>query len=182
MMRACLIVAVSVGCATTTVRPPPAGVRVWESAQEHVTEGETAIAIDASTAYATVTDFARWTAIFPDIVSIAITAQQGSDAHVTLVHRDGNKDNVHFHNRPEARIVWFEDTGGRAEVWYEIAFTPGAQRNTTSVHSRLFADVHGLASLFVSDGKVRAMRQQRVGDDLTHLRAFFAHAEASARR
>jgi hypothetical protein len=72
------------------------------------------------------------------------------------------------------RMVWFEDTGGRAEVWAEIVFGPGDVPGTTRVHSRLFADVHGLASLVVSDRKLRGIREQRVRDDLTHLRSYFS--------
>ena len=93
---------------------------------------------------------------------------------MTFVHADGNRDNVHFHNAPAARMVWFEDTGGRAEVWAEIVFVPGDRPGTTRVRSRLFADVHGLASVVVSGTRVRMMRQQRVASDLSNLRAYFS--------
>jgi hypothetical protein len=81
---------------------------------------------------------------------------------------------VHFHNQPRARIVWFEDTGGSAEVWAEIVFVPGERLGTTRVRSRLYADVHGLASLVVSNAKLRALRQQRVASDLSSLHTYFA--------
>lgn len=150
-------------------------VRVFQNPDESaITEGETVLAIDPDTAYRTVTDYARWTVMFSDIRRVIITAQSGGHDRVTFIHGDGNRDNVHFHNRPAARTVWFEDTGGRAEVWVEILFAPGDRPGTTRVHSRLFADVHGWASLFVSDSKIRAMREQRVRDDLSHLRAYFA--------
>ena len=70
--------------------------------------------------------------------------------------------------------MWFEDTGGRAEVWAEIVFLPGDRPGTSRVRSRIYADVHGIASLFVSDSKLRGLRQQRIRDDLTNLRAYFA--------
>jgi hypothetical protein len=95
------------------------------------------------------------------------------------VHRAGNRDNVHFHNRPASRTVWFEDTGGTAVVWVEIAFAPGDAAGTTRVQSRLFADVHGLASLFVTNARLRSLREQRVADDLGHLRSYFAARTAS---
>jgi hypothetical protein len=47
------------------------------------------------------------------------------------------------------------------------------------VHSRLYADVHGWASLFVTDGKLRSLREQRVREDLSHLRAYFAREVAA---
>jgi hypothetical protein len=150
-------------------------VRVFQNPDENaITEGETLLSIDPDTAYRAVTDYARWAVMFPDVRRVVVTSQSGGHDRVTFIHPDGNRDNVHFHNRPAARVVWFEDTGGRAEVWVEISFLPGGQPGTTRVHSRLYADVHGWASLFVSDDKIRSMREQRVRGDLSQLRAYFA--------
>ena len=166
--------------ATSPLAAVPSEVHVYPSPNESaITEGETMLAADPDVAYRAVTDYPRWTTMFPDIKRVIITSQVGGHDRVTFVHADGNRDNVHFHNVPGARMVWFEDTGGRAEVWVEIMFLPGERPGTTRVHSRLFADVHGWASLFVSDGKVRSMREQRVRDDLTHLRAYFARDVAA---
>src|SRR5262249_34151374 len=152
----------------------PPGIRVYEGNSSAITEGETMLDVDADVAYATVTDYTRWPSMFPDVVQVIITQQQGPEARVTLIHKDGHRDNVHFRNQQQARMVWFEDTGGRAEVWAEIVFIPGDRPGTTRAHSRLYADVHGIASLFVSNRKLRELRQQRVVDDLGHLRAYFA--------
>ncbi|HEY1817726.1 MAG TPA: hypothetical protein VGG74_35540 [Kofleriaceae bacterium] len=70
-------------------------------------------------------------------------------------------------------------TGGRAEVWVEIVFAPGERAGTTRVHSRIHADVHGIASLVVTSGKLRSLRQQRITGDLSHLRSYFAMRVAS---
>lgn len=157
-------------------------VRVFQNPDESaITEGETTLAADPDAAYRAVTDYARWPTMFPDIQRVVITSQVNGHDRVTFIHADGNRDNVHFHNQPAARLVWFEDTGGRAEVWVEILFRAGNRPGTTHVHSRLYADVHGWASLFVSDSKVRAMREQRVRDDLSHLRSYFARAVATQR-
>ena len=173
-----------VACASASVAPPRAqaspDVRVYQNPDDTaITEGDTVLTTDPDTAYRTAIDYMRWPTMFPDIKKVIITSQQGGHDRVTFIKADGNRDNVHFNNRPAQRTVWFEDTGGRAEVWVEITFQPGDQPGTTRVHSRLFADVHGWASLFVSDGKIRSMREQRVRDDLTHLRAFFARDVAS---
>ncbi len=137
-MRSIIALAVLLGCGRATLATPP-DVRVWESRDSsHITEGETILDVDPDTAYAAAIDYPRWSSMFPDIVQVDVTKQQGVDARVTLVHRAGNRDNVHFHNQPQARMVWFEDTGGRAEVWVEIVFAPGDRFGTTRVHSRLF--------------------------------------------
>jgi len=180
-MRSALPLLLVAGCASRAVMPAM-GVHIWESHDDSaITEGETTLDVDPQTAYAAAIQYKRWSAIFPDIVEVDITHQEGVDARVTLVHRDGNRDNVHFHNQPAAGIVWFEDTGGSAKVWAEIAFMPGDHAHTTRVHSRLYASVDGLASLFVTDAHVRELRQQRVSEDLKHLHAYFATLNVSAR-
>jgi hypothetical protein len=184
-MRTLITLAVVLGCgsvkASPSPSPSPSQIRVSESQDDSsITQAETTIAVDPDTAYQAVTDYARWSTIFPDINQVVITRQQGVDARVTLVHAAGNRDNVHFHNQPAARLVWFEDTGGRAEVWAEIVFLPGDQPGTSHVRSRIYADVHGIASWFVSDSKLRGLRQQRIRDDLTNLRAYFARELAAA--
>lgn len=152
-----------------------ADVAVYESKDDHsITEGDTVINADPDVAYDTAVDYMKWTAIFPDIKQVIITKKAGDDARVTFVHTDGNKDNVHFHNTPMARMVWFEDTGGKAEVWAEIVFVPGDKAGTTRVHSRVYANVHGVTGLFVSSDKVKTLRSQRVRSDLQNLRSYFS--------
>jgi hypothetical protein len=178
-MRRLFALTLVAGCAGVP-HVAPSGVHVWESRDDRMTtEGETRLDVDPATAYAAATDYARWTDMFPDITRVEVTQRDGDDARVTLVHRAGNRDNVHFHNRPASRTVWFEDTGGTAVVWVEIAFAPGDAAGTTRVQSRLFADVHGLASLFVTNAHLRSLREQRVADDLDHLRSYFAARTAS---
>ncbi len=152
-----------------------ADVLVYESKDDHsITEGETVIEVDPDVAYETAVDYAKWPAIVPDIKHVIVTKQKGDDARVTFVHADGNKDNVHFHNTPMARMVWFEDTGGKAEVWAEIVFVPGDKAGTTRVHSRVYANVHGVTGLFVSSDRVKNLRTQRVRSDLQDLRSYFS--------
>jgi hypothetical protein len=183
MLRAMLVIAVLLGCGQPIAAAAPGSdIAVRESRDDSsITEGETILQVDPDMAYRVVTDYPRWKSIFPDIQQVLVTQQQGVDARVTFVHPDGNRDNVHFHNQPAARMVWFEDTGGRATVWAEILFLPGNMPGTTRVHSRLYADVHGIASLVVSDDRLRNMRTERVRSDLTHLRAFFAPSVAAER-
>ena len=172
-MRAALVLLVAFGASTAVAGRSP--IRVWESTDDaSITEGETTLDVDPDTAYAAATDYQRWSVIFPDIERVIVTKQQGDDARVTLIHRDGNRDNVHFHNTPQARMVWFEDTGGTAEVWAEIVFIPGVKSGTTRVHSRVFASVHGVAGVFVGADRVKNLRTQRVRSDLHDLQTFFS--------
>jgi hypothetical protein len=119
-------------------------------------------------------DYARWTEVFPDVAKVVVTARHGVDARVTLIKPDGNRDNLVFHNQPQARMVYFEDTGNaHATVWAEIVFAPGDQPGTTRVHTRLHADVHGIATLVVHADDVRKMREQKLERDLVHISRYF---------
>jgi hypothetical protein len=174
-MHKLITLVLAVVLAGSSAAATPSEIRVYESHDDSsITEGDTVIAADADEAYRATADYARWSSMFPDIRGVRITQQRGVDARVTFIHTDGNRDNLHFRNQPAARMVWFEDTGGRAEVWAEIVFVPGTSPGTTLLHARLYADVHGVASLFVSDGTLRTLRQQRVRDYLLELRAYFA--------
>jgi hypothetical protein len=176
-----LVACALAACSAATVQRP--GVTVYESHTDSaMTEGETAIDCDPDAAFKAALDYARWPHIFDDIRSAVITSIDGNDARVTFVHTDGNRDNLHFHNRPAAHTLWFEDTGdAHARVWAEIAFLPGPRPGTTRVHSRLYADVTGIASLFVTSGHLRQIREQRVQHDLVQLHAYFSQALARAR-
>jgi hypothetical protein len=147
---------------------------VYQSASDRsITEGETIVPGDAADIYAAMLDYRLWTQIFPDVAKVEITATRGVDARITLIGPDGHRDNLHFHNQPAARMVWFEDTGGHAEVWVETVFVPGTDPNTTRVHTRLFADVHGVASLVVGSQDVRRQREQKIQRDLVNIRRYF---------
>lgn len=170
-MRVALLVAV-VAVAPAVAAAP--GVRVYEDPSDPaITEGETVIDGDAAAIYQTMLDYQRWTKIFPDVARVEIKQRHGDEAMVTLIAPDGHRDNLHFKNQPAARMVYFEDTGGHAEVWAEIVFIPGKTAGTTRVHARLYADVHGLASLFANQGDIRKVREGRIEADLVHIRGYF---------
>jgi hypothetical protein len=151
-----------------------ANVKVYESNQEAVTEGDAVIATDPETAYRALTDYGRWLQMFRNVRRAILLGQKGDEARVRFVHDDGSHDDLHFKNRPEAHTLWFEQKGGDADVWAEIAFHPGVQPGTCRVHTRFYADVKGMASWFTSDDKVRKLRQDQVRDDLQQLVAYFA--------
>jgi hypothetical protein len=158
---------------STTTRAAPATVSVYEGARE-TTEGDTILAIDPQTAFATLSDYARWPAIFSDMSRVKITARRGDEARVEIAHRDGTVCVLHFRNHPTTRTLWFEQLGGDAKVWAEISFSPDAEAGTTRVHSRVHANVSGFAGMFVSSGELSEQRQRLVRTNLAELKAYFA--------
>lgn len=138
-----------------------------------MTEGETILQGDPGKVYEQVLDYSKWTQIFPDVEKVVVTSQKGTEARVTLIAPDGHRDNLHFINQPAARMIYFEDTGGRAEVWAELMFIPGATAGTTRVHTRLYANLHGIATLVVSESDVRQQREHKIERQLVHMRDYF---------
>jgi hypothetical protein len=153
----------------------PAGVTITQDADPAMTVGDVVIDGDPAEVFAQVSDYRKWTEIMPDVARVEITDQRGDDAHVTLVSASGHRDNLHFHNQPQARMIYFEDTGnhGRADVWAEIVFAPGETTGSTRVHIRLYAKVHGVATLVIHEGNVREQRERKIAADLEHIRGYF---------
>ena len=151
------------------------GVTVTQPADQAMTEGEVVVDGEPAALYALAQDYTRWTEIMPNVAKVEIHERKGVDASVTLVAPNGHRDNLHFHNQPAANLIYFEDTGngGRADVWAEIVFAPAAQPTQTRVHIKLYAKVHGVARLVVSDREVKDQREHKITDDLTHMRDYF---------
>jgi hypothetical protein len=160
--------------------PAPPGIRVYES-DPQVTEGETLVNGDADVLFAEVLDYAKWPQIFPDVARVEVTKRFGDEALVTLIAPTGHRDNLHFKNQPQVGMIFFEDTGSRhSDVWAEIMFIPGTQPGTTRVHARLFAKVHGIATLVVGEDEVRQQREQKIERDLVHIREYVARRRVAA--
>jgi len=159
-------------CAGPTVVPPE-GIEIT-TPDAHVTNGRVVLAAEPNDAYALLHDYANWPAVFPDVLRVSVTSQQGEDARVTMIGPNDHHDNLHFHNRPESRTIWFEDTGGVAQVELEITLEPGPKPGTTLARGRIYADVHGPASLVVSDAKIRNMSTAKLVSDLGAMRTYFA--------
>ncbi len=176
-MRALLVLAVATASAGSVPVPAsaPTGVILTPTRDPAMTEGEAVIDGDPAQVFALAQDYRRWTDLMPDVAKVEIHEQKGDDALVTLVSPTGHRDNLHFHNTPQANLIYFEDTGnhGRADVWAEIVFVPADQPGTTRVHIRLYAKLHGLATLVVSDQDVREQREHKLVAELSHMREYF---------
>ena len=73
-----LVFVVWLAAGTATAAP---GVRVAQTENPAITVGDTVVRGDPAEVYATVLDYAKWTAIFPDVASVAGRAT-GSDERV----------------------------------------------------------------------------------------------------
>jgi uncharacterized membrane protein len=174
-MRSLTILGLTVGFTASAGATAGTGVTVTQPADQAMTEGEVIVDGEPGALYALAQDYAKWTEIMPEVAKVEVHQRKGVDASVTLVAPNGHRDNLHFHNQPQANLIYFEDTGngGRAEVWGEIVFAPAAQPAQTRVHIKLYAKVHGVARLVVSDHEVREQREHKITADLTQMREYF---------
>ena len=161
----------AVACAHRAV-VVPSGVRLWEPART-TTAGEVAVAGEPAAIYAELADYARWTSIFPDVARVHVKWRKGDEAAVLLVTREGQNNNLVFHNDPVHLVVRFKDTGGYAKVWAEIAIGPGSEDGIVMIHGRLYADVPGFMGLFVTEARLRHERQRKLSSDLASIRRYF---------
>lgn len=181
-MRSSLTLSLAFALAASTASAgTPGGVTVTPGSDSAITDGEVTIDGDPAQVFAAAQNYKAWTELMPDVAKVEIHDQKGDDAHVTLVAPNGHRDNLHFHNTPQARLIFFEDTGnhGRADVWAEIVFAPTAQPTSTRVHIRLYAKVHGVATLVVSDSDVKQQREQKITAELSQMREYFRRRVAN---
>jgi len=137
----------------------------------HTTEAT--ITVDASPAeiYAVVTDYASWTNFLSDVSAVKVERGGRRDARVRFhSHAIDHTVTVQFDNVPD-RVIRFTGVegppGGRASGSYLLEPIDGGRR--TRVTASLYLDVVGLGSLFVSDAKLRGVREAKLRADLTDL-------------
>ncbi len=142
---------------------------------DHVTEA--IVVVDASPAqiYQLVTDYARWPQILHDVESVKVEAGGRRDAKVRFRSAAlGHEVAVKFDN-VENREIRFNSVdappGARASGTYVLEPLDGGAR--TKVVATFYLDVHGVASVFIGNAKLRTMRQNKLRADMNDVAARF---------
>jgi ribosome-associated toxin RatA of RatAB toxin-antitoxin module len=145
---------------------------------------EVMVVVDASPAeiYSVVTDYANWQQLFSDITSVKVKSGGREDARVALESRSlGQSFTVGFDNTPN-QLIRFRGIkgppGGKARGEYTLTAIGDGSR--TRVVARLYMDVKGVASWFVADKTVRAMRRQKLAADINDTLRWFARRRPSS--
>jgi hypothetical protein len=134
---------------------------------------EATVIIDASPSqvYALVTDYDRWPALFSDVRSAHVERGSRDHARVGFYSKIIDHDLiVEFDNDPgkAIRFIGIEGPrGGRAKGTYVLEPIDGGKR--TRVTATLYLAVVGLTKVFVSDSKLRTMRQAKLRADLNDV-------------
>ncbi len=160
------------------------GVASDATAQVRITEpgghvSEATITVNASSreVYRLVTDYARWPTVFSDIRSVRVESGGPRDARVRFSSRVLDRSVTVKFDNVEDRLIRFRGVkgppGGKAGGSYELIPIDGGAR--TTIRARLYMDVTGVASLFVSGREVRRLRQAKLRADAADLGRMFAH-------
>jgi hypothetical protein len=136
----------------------------------HITEGTVIVDATPAEVYAVVTDYENWRSVFSDVVSVDVKSGDREHAKVRFKSRAlEHKVTVEFDNTPD-RLITFRGIkgppGGRARGWYVLTPLPGGR---TQIQANLYMDVVGAPSVFVSDSKIRSMRQAKLRADMTDV-------------
>jgi uncharacterized membrane protein len=146
----------------------------------HTTEATVDVDAPPAVVYALVTDYARWPQLLGDVRSVKVERGGPRDARVKF--RSEILDHtvtVLFDNDPDRSIKFIGvegPPGGRARGSYLLEPIDGGRR--TRVHASLFLDVVGPAGVFVTDSKLRRMREAKLRADLTDVAAAAARQES----
>jgi uncharacterized membrane protein len=151
---------------------------------DHTTEAT--VIVDASPAriYELVTDYARWPQILSDVKSVKVEGGSRRDAKVRFRSAAlGHEVAVKFDNVSD-RLVRFHSVdappGAHASGAYDLEPIDGGTR--TRVVATFYLDVGGVAGVFMSNKKLRGMRQAKLRADLGDVAALFAARPQAAAR
>ena len=142
----------------------------------HVTTATITVDAPPAQIYALATDYARWPAILGDVRSVKVERGGRDDARVRFRSRALQHEVVvQFDNLAdhELRFRGVEGPpGGRASGTYFLEPVDGGRR--TRIVASLYLEVVGLPGWFVSDSKLRGMREAKLRADLTDVARAFA--------
>jgi uncharacterized membrane protein len=133
-----------------------------------VSKGTITVDAPAPDVYALITDYAQWRKVLTDIASVKVESGGQRDARVRMESRALEHEvTIAFDNDPD-RAVRFKlvdgPRGARATGEYLLIGIDGGKR--TRVEATLYMDVVGGVGIFVTDKKIRKMRQAKLRADL----------------
>jgi uncharacterized membrane protein len=168
-MRVIIHAIVLLAIATVAARADSAATIKEES--QTVTQGSIVIDAPASDVYALLTDYANWKRYLTDIATVKVKSGGGRDAVVEMKSRAlEHTVTVKFDNTAN-KLVTFKLVDGPpgARAWGEYTLVPIGGGNQTRIDARLYMDVVGAAGIFVTDRRIRKMRQAKLRADLEDL-------------
>lgn len=134
----------------------------------HTTEATLEVDAPPAKVYALVTDYAHWPQVLGDVSGVKVERGGARDGRVRFHSQIlGQTVTVQFDNEP-GRVIKFIGVegppGGRARGSYVLEPIDNGRR--TRVTASFYLDVVGAPGLFVTDKKLRHMREAKLRADL----------------
>ncbi|MDB4958559.1 MAG: Polyketide cyclase / dehydrase and lipid transport [Myxococcales bacterium] len=141
---------------------------------------EATIDLDAPPAaiYAAMTDYAHWKTFLTDVASARVLSGGREDAKLrTESHVLGSEVTIAFRNTPNTAMRFTVTDGPPgARGGGELLLMPLDNGTRTRVRAVLYLEVVGLPGWFVSDSRLRNMREAKLRRDLGDLARTFRSA------
>lgn len=141
------------------------------------TTSKASITIDAAPAevYALVTEYSSWRRFFTDIVTVKVKTGGRHDALVEMESRALEHDVTVVFDNDADKAIRFKLVDGPpgARAKGEYLLVPVDEGRRTRIDATLYMDVVGVVSVFVSDRKIRSMRQAKLRADLEDVARWF---------
>ena len=133
-----------------------------------VSQGTITVEAPPPDVYALLTDFANWRKYLTDIERVKVKSGGRRDAEVEMKSRAlGHTVTVRFENDADKLVKFKLVDGPRgARAWGEYTLVSIDEGKHTRIDARLYMDVVGAVGLFVTDKRIRKMRQAKLRADL----------------
>jgi uncharacterized membrane protein len=143
---------------------------------DHATEAVVIVNAPPAAVYELATDYGRWTQMFSDIRSVTVEGGGRRDAKVRFRSAAlGHEVAVKFDNVANESIRFVSvDAPPGAHATGIYMLEPLANGTRTKIVASLYLDVSGIAGVFMSNKKLRGMRQAKLRADLGDVAAHFA--------
>lgn len=165
-MRTLSIIALLALCSIVEAGPPQRAT-ISESSKT-VSKGSITVDAPPADVYALITDYAQWRKFLTDVTYVKIESGGRRDARVRMESRAlEHRVTIAFDNDTD-KAVRFKlidgPRGARATGEYLLIAIDSGTR--TRIDATLYMDVVGVTGLFVTDKKIRKMRQAKLRADL----------------
>lgn len=156
-------------------------VRVSESKQEYVTEGQVVVHAPPAAVYATLTDYRRWPQLFSDVSQVRDVSGKEATALVRFTSRLlAHEHTLRFDNQsPRTLRFYLTDGHMGTKLSGDFRLLPADNGHATHVRMRLLLKTSGVFGWFVRDDSLRQKRQRKIQADLIDLKRYFESPKRS---
>ena len=133
------------------------------------------VAVGPERVYAALANVGQWSKLFSDVARTNIVSRTDSTAVADVESRligHAHRFSFAFRAPQTVRLVQADQSHG-SKLWMHFQIEPAGTGQRAKVKGTLHYEVGGFWGFFVSDGKLRSLRRQKLLQDLSDLVAIF---------